>query len=324
MARQGEIQVIVNPVSGRFGNRALVEAVRRRAEGAGRVVMVKRTEGAGDAEAMAREACGSGAGALVVVGGDGTVREVVNGMTDGGPPILIVPGGTENILAKYLGLRRDAAWLWEVLCERREIELDVGIHRRGGGTPPRPSPSQWEGEGGRRFLLMAGAGFDAEVVRRLTIERRGHITYSSYFWPVWRSFWSYRQPQVFVEADGRLIFEGRGLVFVGSIPRYAIGMRLLARAVAADGLLDVCVFQCCKSNAVLGGRVTLLRHALNALLRRHVGTRGVVYEQARRVRVWSDEAVPVQIDGDLAGELPQEYEVAEFRARFLVGRDWQG
>jgi diacylglycerol kinase family enzyme len=75
---------------------------------------------------------------------------------------------------------------------------------------------------------------------------------------------------------------------------------------------------------VLGGRVTLLRHALNTLLGRHVGTRGVIYEQARRVRVWSEEPVPVEIDGDLAGELPQEYAVADYRARFLVGRDWQG
>lgn len=322
MLPQGEIRFIVNPVSGRFGNRALVEAFRRRAEAAGRAVTVQRTAGTGDAEAMAREAFAAGVAALVVVGGDGTVREVVNGMTDGGPPILVVPSGTENILAKYLGIRRDAEWLWQVLCEGREIELDVGVHW--GGDSAVEKAARDGCPTGRRFLLIAGAGFDAEVVRRLTLERKGHITYWSYFWPVWRSFWSYRQPQVFVEADDRVIFDGRGLVYVGSIPRYAVGMRLLARAVAADGLLDVCVFQCCKSNAVLGGRVTLLRHALNTFLGRHVGTRGVIYAQARRVRVWSKERVPVEIDGDLAGELPQEYGVADFRARFLVGRDWQG
>lgn len=299
MSQQGVIEFIVNPVSGRSGHRALVEDLRRRAESAGLTVAVRRTERAGHAEALAREACGNGTAVLVVVGGDGTVREIINGLSDAAPPILVVPGGTENILAKYLGLRRDVSMLWPVLRDRREVDLDVVL------------------SGGRRFLLVTGIGFDAEVVRRLTLDRSGHITYLSYFWPIWRSFWSYRHPQVVVEADGKQVFEGPALVVVGSIPRYGMGLRLLARASPCDGLLDVCVFQCCH-------QLTLLRHAVNVLLRRHVGSRGVFYHQARRVRVSSDESVPVEIDGDLAGSLPLEFEIAATKARFLVARDWQG
>jgi diacylglycerol kinase (ATP) len=299
MPPHGPIQIVVNPVSGRSGNRAIVEALRLQAEADGMPVTVCPTQGPGHAETLANGACEDGISALVVVGGDGTIREVVNGMTEKGPPILIVPSGTENILAKYLGLRAELPSIRQVLLQRRVVELDVVL------------------SGGRRFLLIAGVGFDAEVVRRLTLERSGHITYLSYFWPIWRSFWSYRQPQLFVEADGKQVFAGQGLVFVGSIPRYAVGLRLLLRAAPSDGLLDVCVFQCCQP-------FTLLRHATNVMLRRHVGSRGVLYLQARRVRVWSNESVPVEIDGDLAGALPQEFEVADTKARFLVARDWQG
>ncbi len=87
-------------------------------------------------------------------------------------------------------------------------------------------------------------------------------------------------------------------------------------ALPDDGLLDVVVFGC----RWQGG---LLRHAINALLGRHAGSRGVVHQQARRVRVWSDRRVPVQVDGDLGGWLPAEIAMSGERARFLVPEEFQ-
>lgn len=307
-----KIHFIVNPVSGRFGSRRIVEQLRHKLAATGAEICLRRTEAAGDSRRFAMEAGLLGADLLIIVGGDGTVSEAADGLvgdvvqSSGTPengghsvPILLVPMGTENLLARYFGIRANPAELWDIYQAGRVITLDAGVADN------------------RTFLMVAGIGFDAHVVRRLHAARRGHISYSSYFDPLWRTFWSYRQPQVFVEADGTQVFDGRGLVFVGNIPRYAIGLRLLDRADPTDGLLDLCIFE-------TSWQGPLLRHSLNVLLRRHIGSRGVFYRQARRVAVRSEQgAIDLELDGDLAGSLPEEFAIRPGALRFMVPRDWR-
>lgn len=295
--RGDRIRVIFNPVSGRSVARGVLGCILDRLRGEGLVVSLERTTGPGHARVLGRQCRDGGYRAVVVVGGDGTVNEVVDGMSGSTVPILVVPGGTENILAKYLGIVSDPDWLWNVLDAGRQLRFDVGVMN------------------GRRFLLVSGIGFDAEVVRRLSIGRRGHISHLDYFWPIWRTFWGYRHPRLRVEADGESLGEGPSLVFVGNVPRYAAGLAILDRALPDDGLLDVCVFRC-------SGQLPLIRHAFDVLRRRQRDGLRVVYRQARHVRVESDGPVGIQLDGDWAGRLPAEYTIEEGAARFLVHRDW--
>lgn len=292
------VQVVVNPVSGGNSGRRALWGLCRRMREAGMRVSTHETRGAGDARRTAARCAAEGASLLVVAGGDGTVNEAVNGLRGSGVPVLVVPAGTENILAKYFRMRLDADWLWEVVRAGRAVDLDVAAC------------------GDKRMMLVTGIGFDAEVVRVLSRVRNGHINHLSYFWPLWRTFWSYRHPRLCVEADGRLIHDGPGLALVGNLPRYAIGLRLWPAARPDDGLLDVVVFGCRWQGA-------LLRHAVNALLNRHAGSRGVVHRQAKRVRVWSDRRVPVQVDGDRGGRLPVEIVMSGEKARFLVPEAFQ-
>jgi diacylglycerol kinase family enzyme len=301
------IQVLVNPVAGSAGSRGVLETLCRRARDAGWTVRIHATRGPGDIRQVAGRLRREQVRALVVAGGDGTVSEAAAGMADGGVPILIVPRGTENIVAKYLRIRLQADWLWNVLRNGREVAFDI------------PTMN------GRRFLILAGIGFDAEVAHRLARDRGRHITHLSYFWPAWRTYWNHRFARLSVEADGVPLYQGPGLVFVGSLPRYAGGLRILHHARPDDALLDVCILPCRR-------RSTLWRHALNIFLRRHLGGRGVVYRQARHVRVRPAEsalndaaqttAVPVQLDGDPAGSLPADFEMTPHQARFLVAADW--
>lgn len=303
MNSRREIHFIVNPVSGRSGSRALVGRLESLLRGDGCRVTIKETRRAGDCFEYARSAAESGVDALVVVGGDGTLSEAAGGVhrvrAQGreGCPILIGATGTENLLAKYLDVRGSAHDLRQILRDGREVSLDLATRD------------------GHPFLLVAGIGFDAEVVRRLSANRKGHIGYLSYTAPLWRTFWSYRHPQVTVEADGAVVFEGAGMVFVGNIPRYAIGLRLLRNASPFDGVLDLCVFAC-------RGHLGLIRHSVDVLFGKHIGSRGVVYRQARRVRVWSDAAVDVEMDGDLAAPLPATFEILPAAAPFLVAPGW--
>lgn len=296
--REGSVQLIVNPVSGASVGRRFVDGLTQRLRTCGFAVRTARTAGPGDARILAQQCCGVGCRALVVVGGDGTVNEVVRGMQGDGVPILAVPGGTENILAKYLGMVKETGWLCEVVRGGREVRFDIAEMN------------------GRRFLLVAGIGFDAEVVRRLVVRRRGHISRAEYFWPLWGAFWAYHHPRLKVEVNGTLLHDGPGLAFVGNISRYAIGLPILLRAIPNDRLLDVCVFPC-------RGQGALLRHAVDVLMRRHVNRNGVVYRQAERVRIWSDRRVGIQLDGDWAGFGPADFRITEATARFLVSSTWE-
>ncbi|MGE3317092.1 MAG: diacylglycerol kinase family protein, partial [Planctomycetaceae bacterium] len=93
---------------------------------------------------------------VVAAGGDGTVADVVNRCH--GLPVAILALGTENLIARYLNLPRDGAAVADMIAAGHRRRLDT-----------------WS-LNGRRFLIMAGFGFDAEVVRRTSEQRRGNIS----------------------------------------------------------------------------------------------------------------------------------------------------
>ncbi|MCK4849920.1 MAG: diacylglycerol kinase family lipid kinase [Phycisphaerae bacterium] len=234
---------------------------------------------------------------VAVVGGDGTVAEVANGLAYSRAPLLIVPTGTENIIANELGLGNVSRHLEELLRRGRAHPVDLGCVN------------------GRYFLAVLGAGFDADVIERVHAKRSGHITHLSYFWPIWRTFWEYRFPAVRVEADGELICDGPALVFVGNTARYAVGLRILRDARFDDGLLDLCVYPCHWQ-----GR--LLLHSLTTMLQVHPERRSVIYRRCRNVVISSGkQPLRMQIDGDPGGLLPARIEVCPGALHVLMWPD---
>ncbi len=289
MARR--VTAIVNPVSGR---REMLSVVRRIGQlvtrGGGRFDTLQ-TETAGHAAVLAAQ-LRSEVDAVLVVGGDGTVGEVINGLAGRAIPLAILRTGTENLLARELGMPTDSAGLARLLLEGETRACDVGVAN------------------GKSFAAMVGVGLDAECVLRMTETRCGHIGRTDYFWPIWRTFWTHRFPPLAIEADGATVFEGRGLAFVGNISRYGGGVRILRDARIDDGWLDLCVLPC-------SSRIVLIPHLIRVYLRRHVSAGGTIYQKCRRVRISSPVCVPVQVDGDVGGFLPVECSVAAKRVQFL-------
>ena len=88
---------------------------------------------------------------LVVAGGDGTINEAVNGLRDARLPLAIVPLGTANVLAAEIGMATDPRTVARTIALGRPRPISVGVAN------------------GRRFLLMAGTGFDAHVVQHVDL-----------------------------------------------------------------------------------------------------------------------------------------------------------
>ena len=282
------------PVSGRRNVAPVLREVGYRLAHAGATVTVRVTRAAGDAERIAGDAPAD-TRAILAVGGDGTVREVVDGQLSAGRtiPITILRTGTENIVARNLGMAADAAGITRTLLDGQTTPCDVGVAN------------------GRHFLIVTGAGFDAEVVERLVADRDGHITHWDYFWPVWRTFLGHRFPRLIVTADGTEVFDGCGMAFVGVIPRYSVGLRILSKSVQDDGMLDLCIYPC-------ASRVRLVRHALDTFCRRHDVRGRIIYHKCRQIRIESPQRVPVEMDGDAGGQLPAECGVLPSAAIFLT------
>jgi len=282
----GYIAYIVNPKSGASSSKLTGRQFQEYLVKKGFEVRVSMTASLDHACELATDAAVDYDCALVVaVGGDGTVREVAHGLEGSDKPLLIVPLGTENLLANELGFDEKLQTIIKTFEAGYIRTLDLGSAN------------------GRCFTSIAGFGFDGQIVKRVSQQRQGHIDYFDYFWPIWRTFWNYKFEAMKVEVDGQEIFDGRGLVFVGNISRYAMGLQVLHYADFSDGLLDVCIYKC-------ASQVHLLKHSIVTILKQHADSGDVIYRQGKNITVSSDATdIQTEIDGDPGPALPVQIEV---------------
>jgi diacylglycerol kinase (ATP) len=291
----GYISYIVNPKSGASSSKLTGRRFEQYLARRGYDVRIRMTTSLEDACEFATDAAVDyNCKMVVVVGGDGTVREVAHGLEGSDKPLLIVPHGTENLLANELGFDEKLSTIVRVFEAGFVRPLDLGSAN------------------GRCFTSIAGFGFDGQVVERVSIQRQGHIDYFDYFGPIWRTFWNYKYDAMKVEVDGEEVFDGPGLVFVGNISRYSLGLQILHYADYGDGLLDVCIYKCTS-------RLHLVKHSAMTVLKQHADCRDVIYRQGKSILVSSSFAsIKTEIDGDPGPELPVQIEVIPQAVRCLV------
>jgi len=293
--QDGYIQYIVNPKSGASSSNDLVREFKDYLIAKGFEVRVELTESLEHACELATQGANDDQCALVVgAGGDGTLREILHGLEGTHKLFMPIPSGTENLLANELGFDLHLKTLINAFEGDCIKSLDLGMIN------------------GQCFTSIAGFGFDGSVIDRISKIRTGHISHLSYFWPIWRTFWEHDFPVIKVVADGEEIFNDRGLVFVGNISRYAIGLSICKNADFGDGLLDICIFRC-------HDQANLIAHAIRVVLKRHTQSKNAVYTQGKSIQVTpTDKTVFCQIDGDPGPELPADIKVIPQAIRVLT------
>jgi diacylglycerol kinase (ATP) len=225
------------------------------------------------------------------------MREVTHGLQGSGKPLMIIPAGTENLLGSELGMDERLGTFIRAFKEGFIRDFDLGMVN------------------GRIFTSIAGVGFDGDIVKLVSANRDGHIQHFDYFWPIWRTFFDARFPVMKVEADGKQIFEGPCMAFVGNISRYAMGLQILGKADYGDGLLDVCVYRC-------DSKLHLAKHSLMTVFKRHAAGSDVVYRQAKEVRISSSRPnVASEIDGDPGPGLPLHIKIMPHAVKVIVPKD---
>jgi diacylglycerol kinase (ATP) len=291
----GYITYIVNPKSGASSSKFACWRFHRYLTGRGFETRVRLTESLSHAYELTRNATADADCLLVVAaGGDGTIREVTQGLKGSSKPLLIVPGGTENLLANELGFDRRVETLIRTFEAGVTRSLDLGTAN------------------GRCFASIVGCGFDGAVVDLVSRRRTGHINYFDYIHPLWRTFWNHRFEPMRVEVDDGEVFDGPGMVFVGNISRYAIGLQILHYADFSDGLLDICIYKC-------AGRVHLAKHSILTVLKHHAKRGDVIYRQGKHITGSSMVAnIRTEVDGDPGPALPIRIGVVPGAVRCMV------
>jgi diacylglycerol kinase (ATP) len=279
------ICIIVNPAA--RGVRARIERLERLT----RNVVIRATEGPGDAEAQTERAVEQGFETIVAAGGDGTINEVVNGIGRAPVALGILPMGTVNVFALELGIPFDLAGAWKVIRGGKIRLIDLASAN------------------GHLFVQMAGIGLDAQIVERNSRQIKQVLGPLSYLLTATQVA-AEKPPRLRVISDCHPVAEG-SFVLVGNGRLYGGPFSLFKEADLQDGLLDVCVFKHMNYLA-------LMRYFRGALFGSLAKFSDVHYFKARHLRVEANRHVPLEADGELVGHAPVEFSVRRRKLRVLV------
>lgn len=275
--------IIANPTAGNGRGRRWAEALEQSLREKGLEVALHITERAGDGQ---RAASTVEADCIAVVGGDGTVNEVLNGLGERRVCLAILPAGSANVVARELRYPKQPELLAAWIAAGRTRPMDLLQC------------------GERRVVLGGGAGFDAAVAARVKESRGERSGLWQWVIPVIRTAIDYDYPMTRVIVDGKEVCERSPYVVVGNCPCSAGRFRATPKAKIDDGLLDVIAarqFNLWKvfSLAAASWSPTFTER------------KDLVYTQGHHVFLEPIglSPAPLQLDGDPAGTTPADFEV---------------
>jgi diacylglycerol kinase (ATP) len=293
-----KVTLISNPKTGRYGSRRLrpIQEAASQLESLGVTVDLKLTAGPGDAAQIAARAARHGSADVIVAGGDGTINEAIQGLAGTNARLGILPRGTANVLARELGLPLDDERAVAVAAQgkSRQIYLGLAINET---TDEK-----------RHFVLMAGLGLDASVVRRVQPSLKKRIGKGA-FWISGLSHLADWNPIPFtLEIDGKKYTST--FAAIGKAARYGGDLAITPGARLDQREFEICIIETMSRVRYLH----LLSYALrNGMPRDKPEVRFV---NANSVKAYGDAAV--QIDGELLGELPMRFEIAPHSLEVIV------
>lgn len=288
------LRVIYNPVAGpkiAHGIDRIRESLTRR----GVPFEILKTARRGDATLMAREAAHAGADTVIAVGGDGTVNEIANGLAGSATRLLVVPHGTGNVLAREIGLPDSAEGCLELLENGKTIEVPLARAEE------------------RYFVMLASAGFDAEVVERMSHRGKNFLGIGAYMLAGLRHLLR-SQPTLWLEFPDRERMEAQAVILCRGKTYGIVPM-------APDGNIEGRNLQVIALRKT--GRLAILRFALQALRGKHLSSADVHVRKTESVFIRSRIPSAAQVDGDYLGPLPARFEMTDATLRIVVPAEYR-
>lgn len=245
-------------------------------------------------------ATSSGDRLLVVVGGDGTLNEVVNGAMGTGAEIAVLPAGTGQDFSRTHGIPSGFDDAVRVVLDGTTRTIDIGRVELAGAS--------------RYFANVASAGMSGAVAQRANSMTKALGGRATFYYALTREFVAWRNTEVTVRLDGGEERRGRMHdVIVANGSQHGGGMKLAPEASQDDGLFDV----------VLIGDVNKLDFVTTSP-RLYSGTYlthpKIELVRSATVTVEAAESLPLEVDGEPIGTTPARFEIVPTALRVRVPR----
>ncbi|MCX6226463.1 MAG: diacylglycerol kinase family lipid kinase, partial [Bacteroidia bacterium] len=269
---------IVNPVAGNGFAKRYVPTLEAMLKNYGVDADIIYTEHAGHATDLAKASAAKGYKYIIGVGGDGTMNEIARPLVGRkGFVVGLIPAGTGNDFIQILGFpnRFDDSH-WKIFFDKHTIHMDVGSCN------------------GKYFLNGMGLGFDAQVAaENYTVPGRVKPGgKNKYIWHIVKTLLFFKEKQMTVISGAQ---KSKSTCFMNTVSigrRFAGGFFITPKAIANDGLLDVCNVK--KLNLIQRFRILLMVPKGT-----HITNPKVNYHQTDKISIQFDNKVPFHVDGEL-------------------------
>lgn len=288
-------RIIYNPTAGREAFKKDLAIVLQRFEEAGYETSTHATTGEGDATAAAKAAVERRFELVIIVGGDGTINEVIHGIAEQEfrPQIGIIPTGTTNDFARALMIPRDTKKAVDIILNDKTMLLDVGKIND------------------QYFMNIAGGGELTELTYDVPIKMKAMLGQLAYYVKGIEMLPSLKPMKTKIEYDGNVVDEDIMLFLVTNTNSVGGFEKLAPDAKVNDGYFHIIILR--KVNLA-----DFIRIATLALRGTHIDDKDIIYTRAKNIKVTPAERMQLNVDGEYGGLLPGEFINLQQHIQFIV------
>ncbi|WP_397540118.1 diacylglycerol kinase [Rummeliibacillus pycnus] len=277
-------RIIYNPTSGREVFKKHLPEVLAKLEVAGYETSCHATTCEGDATTAAKDAVEREFDIIIAVGGDGTLNEVVAGVSEfeDRPKIGLIPMGTTNDFARAVRIPRDIDKAVDIIIAGDSIPVDVGRVND------------------RYFINIAGGGRITELTYEVPSKLKTVLGQLAYYLKGIEMLPSIKATKMRIEYDGK-VFDDEAMMVLIALTNSVGGFEKLAPdASLNDGLFSVFILKKCNV-ADFVKIVTLASRG------EHMKDSHIIYAKAKELKITSDEKIQLNLDGEYGGDAPADF-----------------
>jgi len=223
------------------------------------------------------------------------MNEVADGLAGSATRLAFVPHGTGNVFAREFSLPESVEGCLDLLSTGKTISVRMAMAND------------------RRFVLLASAGFDAEVVERMNSRQKNLLGIAAYVFCGARHILR-SQPALWLEFPDRTRIEAQAVIVVRG-KKYGGNVTIAPDGDIAGETLQVIAL-------LRKGRWSIAKFALDALRGKHVSSRHVLIRETPSLFVRCAIPSACQVDGEYLGPLPVRFTVTDALLRVVVPKEF--
>jgi YegS/Rv2252/BmrU family lipid kinase len=282
---------VINPVAGKGRGHEVIPKITKYFPRENYEIIISPKKGA--IEGLVKEKVNqSSYSAIIAVGGDGTLMETINGLTDYSGKIGIIPIGSGNDFAKTLGIKEDIDEALKIIESGHTTEIYSGCIN------------------GQRFLNVVGIGIDALIIDYKDQSRflKGKLNYLT---ATIKGIFKYKANPLKITVDGVIYTTKPLFIAIGNGKYIGNGMKITPNADLTENAFEICMIGDLKKRV-------LLKNITNLYKGLHGKVKGVEFIKGKKITIDFNESRPVDVDGNLINCKSVKIEKSSRKIKFLV------